>query len=545
MGFLPSQNLDLNLSVRTRLIVGFVTVMLLFVGMAVTALWTLASYQKDLSSTRSLDSAAFDARNMRGSLSTEALAFTDLLIRQDAKLENTYREQNDKLVKEQLPALLNAQLIPTEQELLAKVNNEHQKLSELYDAAISQIKARYYYEADRLWVNEIQLKIAEIVNTTNLFTNSLEERAKNQDKQANSTLDWSRLVIITALLITLLLSILIALTTIKAIVIQNKRLETTLAILQQAKQEIEKRQMAGQQFSGQVLLLAAQLNATSSQQASSSQQQVTLITEMGSSLEELSGAADQIAGLADRVSTAANLVAENNHQIEETTTLSVSQSEKGLRAVEQTIEVSIKVAELYQQLLHRLKELVDKNSSMHFILGSLKALSDETHLLSLNAAIEATGAGQYGERFRVVAHEVKSLANRSAEASKQVVNIVKEIQRASLEAIEAAQSGYGKAMEMEQVANQTGAVISEMRKIAEHSQVQASSINLTAKEVKELTEVIKGATFQQRSATEQVVQTLQELTIVAQQSASGSTLVSAAAEDLEGVSQDLNLTLVV
>lgn len=318
---------------------------------------------------------------------------------------------------------------------------------------------------------------------------------------------------------------------------QNRQLRTALI-------EVENRQRTGQQFSQQVLNIAADLTSTAGQQATGSQQQVTVITQVDAAVSELSVTAANIDELTDEVSRTAHKVASDSRQIAETTNLSVAQSEKGLVSARRTLEVSREVGGLYQHLLATMNELTAKNARMRHILNLLKSIADETHLLALNASIEAGGAGVFGERFSVVAQEVKNLASRSAGASKEVFGIVREVEEAALAAESSAHSGYTKAKEMEVAVGETEQVIGEMRQIAEHSQAQASSISQATSTVKTLTEQIKASTAQQRKSSEQVTEALTGLTIVAKQSASGSQLVSATALSLEQMSHNLNETLV-
>jgi methyl-accepting chemotaxis protein len=314
--------------------------------------------------------------------------------------------------------------------------------------------------------------------------------------------------------------------------------------LQQALAEVEVRQYAGQSVSQQVLALAAQLNSTAKQQATGSQEQVSLVKQVNTSITELSTTANQIADQASQVDQVANRVGDDSQQIEQTSTEVVRQSKQGLAAVQHTISVSSEVARLYQNLMETMNELNDKSARMRVILNLLGSIASETRLLALNAAIEAAGAGEYGERFGVVAQHIKGLANRSADASQEVVNIIQEIEEAFRQTVEAAEGGYSKANKMEEVANQTGRMIEQMRGIAERSQNQAVSINKTMKDVKQLSEIIKTATAQQRSASQQVLEALGELSLVAKQSAEGSTLVSSTAFNLEQVSENLTQALV-
>ena len=317
---------------------------------------------------------------------------------------------------------------------------------------------------------------------------------------------------------------------------QHRRLEEAL-------RQLEIRQHSNQTVSRQVLMVAEQLSSNATQQASGSQEQVAVVVQVDSSLTELSATAHQITELAELVNLAANQVAADSTQIEQTTHSTADFSTRGLAAVRQTVAVTGESATLYQQLVDTLYELNNKNTKLRLILDLLNSIARETHLLALNAAIEAASAGQYGDRFGVVAQEVKRLAERSATAGKEVISIIQEIEEATGGAVAAAQYGYNHICSVEGIANQTALVIEEMRQIAEQAQTQAYSISHTSHSVKELTETIQAATTQQRTASEQVLQALRGLSVVAEQSADGSRQISTTANELEELSQHLTLSL--
>ena len=314
---------------------------------------------------------------------------------------------------------------------------------------------------------------------------------------------------------------------------QSDELQTALA-------NLEERQRSTQAVSTQVLSLAAQLTSTAGQQANGSQQQVAVVTEVANSMSELSGTATNIDKMANDIKEAAGLAAGGGQQIEKISNLSVIQSEQGMLTLNSTVTLSYELAMLYQQLLLTITELKTKSTNTRRILEVLKSLSEETHLLALNAAIEAVGAGQYGERFKVVAQEVKRLATRSAQSNSEVAEIVRQVESATLEALQAAENGYQKALEMEESVNQTGQVFGKMREVAETSQLQVSEVLAAVKRVNGLSEIIRAATNQQRDASQQVSQALNGLSTVARQSAEASSQVSSAAGSLELLSYNLN-----
>lgn len=311
--------------------------------------------------------------------------------------------------------------------------------------------------------------------------------------------------------------------------------------LEEALEEITRQQHAGREVGQKVIELASNLKVSATQQNQTSRQQVNAVAMVNTAVSELSSASVQIAQLADKVNSSVQEMEHNSQQIEETTSTSVQHSEKGQTAINNTKVAGEKIGTLYQQLMDTLLDLNSKTSNMRRILELLSNISSETHLLSLNAAIEAAGAGEYGERFGVVAHEVKILAQRSNDAGKEVVEIVRQIEEATRQAVISAQSGSQLAHELNIVTEQTSNVIEGLRLISEKSFEQAEAISHTTEGVLSLTSMIKASTQQQRSASQRVLQSLSNLTELARQNVEGSGSVSGAAFELENTSTRLKV----
>ena len=202
--------------------------------------------------------------------------------------------------------------------------------------------------------------------------------------------------------------------------------------------------------------LATELRTTATQQPTGSQEQAAVVAQINTSVNELSLTAASITALTTQVNELVTEMASDSQEIEQSVNLSVAQNEKGRQTVNRTLAIGETAAGLYQELLNIMNELDTKSASMRRILDLLGSISAETHLLSLNAAIEAAGAGEFGERFRVVAQEVKNLAGRSTAANKEVMSIIEEVVTVTTKASVAAQNGYEKAQEMREAAEQSG-----------------------------------------------------------------------------------------
>lgn len=541
--FMRRWNKNLTLSIRTRLVIGFVFVMLLFLVMAATSLLAFSFYQSDLAVARKVDASASAAKDMLASLRAEALAFSDLLVRKTMTVEDAFQQLNTNLEQVQLPALSKTDLTADERDQLTNIIDQHKKLTQLYTDALKSVNGFDFNDAVSAWTIKITPVKESLVLRSTRLSDALTDRADASAADAESVATQRKLIALVVLAGTLLLGSLVALGTIRAILHQNQQVESALGKLQVASQSIEQRQRDSKEVSREVLSLAGVLKNTAGQQAQGSHEQVGTVVEINTSMSELAATAQNIADLARQVRVAAETITTESQQIEYTTAQTSIQSEKGRGAVGQTIAVSEEVGLLYNQLLETMNDLNTRHNKMRRILDLLGSIASETHLLSLNAAIEAAGAGEYGERFGVVAHEVKDLAARSSQASQEVVTIVREIEEVTRQAVISAQDGFQKAKEMEDVAAEAGQVIEEMRRLSEQAHDQASTISSNARSMQDLSGVIKNATEQQRSANQQIMQALSGLTVIAQQTATGSNDVSRTAVNLEAVSARLNLTL--
>lgn len=319
---------------------------------------------------------------------------------------------------------------------------------------------------------------------------------------------------------------------------QNQRLVETL-------QALQARQQQSQTASQKVLELSGALRSNATQQASSSQEQVSTIAQINASMSQLSASAGQITDLAHNISSAMATMAASSQQIETTTQLSAQQSYQGSQAIALTILVSQQVAELYQKLTTTLENLNTKSADSRRILDLMASIAGETHLLALNASIEAAGTGEHGARFKMVAQEVKKLAQQAGQAGQEVVQVIEQIKAATYQAVKTVQEGYAKAKNLDQVVSEAGQVIEQMQQIAVEAKSQATQVNQFANQVTTLVEQIKLATLQQNSASHQVLKAVPGLSAVAVQNAQGSAYISSAAQNLEEMSHQLTTMLLL
>jgi len=114
---------------------------------------------------------------------------------------------------------------------------------------------------------------------------------------------------------------------------------------------------------------------------------------------------------------------------------SVSIAKKGAEVVQNTIAGMDTIREQIQDTSKRIKQLGESSQEIGDIVSLINDIADQTNILALNAAIQASMAGDAGRGFAVVADEVQRLAERSAAATKQIASLVKTIQTDTNEAV--------------------------------------------------------------------------------------------------------------
>lgn len=299
----------------------------------------------------------------------------------------------------------------------------------------------------------------------------------------------------------------------------------------------------GQQVSFSLSTIVSELNATSRQQASGAQEQAAAVMEVTSSLTELGETARQIAANSNRVSVAASDGLYSAGRVKEATQRATNTADRGQVAVDSSIRAIEDVRNGITGLAERLMILTERSKQISSIIALIKEIADETHLLALNAAIESAGSGENGRRFAVVASEVKSLADRSLEATTEVTQVINELQGAVAAAVLASEETRKKTFGAVERSYQAGQVITELGQVVDETTVSSAQIVDAVQQVATLAEEIRLATQQQESAIRQIIGTMESVGMVAQENASAVTQVSETVGRIDNLSLKLKEAL--
>jgi CHASE3 domain sensor protein len=257
---------------------------------------------------------------------------------------------------------------------------------------------------------------------------------------------------------------------------------------------------------------SAELQTTATQQATGAREQATAMAEITTTISELLATSRQIAESAQRVSQisgeTANAAAAGDGVVQK--------AHESLTTIKQQVDA----------IVAHMLDLGRKSQQIGSILEIINELAEQTNILSINATIEAAGAGESGKRFAVVADEIRKLADRVANSTKDIRTLIEEIRSAVNTTVMATEGG-------------TKAVDAGAR---EFSEVTSSLNHISAlvATTSEAAREIELSTKQQATAVEQVNMAISNVAQVSRETETSTAQALQTASQLAGLSRDLN-----
>ena len=248
----------------------------------------------------------------------------------------------------------------------------------------------------------------------------------------------------------------------------------------------------------------ADLLAASDAQAGNIRQAGGQVTAMARSMQEVSTNAQESASVA-RVS------------------LQVAQ--KGSSAVADSIAGMNEIRGQIQETGKRIKRLGESSQEIGEIVELISDITEQTNVLALNAAIQAASAGEAGRGFSVVAEEVQRLAERSAEATKQIAALVKTIQTDTHDAVAAMENTTRNVVEGAKLSDAAGQSLTEISEVSGR--------------LAQLIEHIAGSTQRQSEIATEVARTMQDILEVTDRTTVGTRQTANSVDELAALAIEL------
>ena len=251
------------------------------------------------------------------------------------------------------------------------------------------------------------------------------------------------------------------------------------------------------------------------QLSTASKKQSEDITVAGSAIVEISGSMENVSKEASESSKVAMR--------------SVEIAKKGGEAVQRTMNGMDTIREHIQETSKRIKRLGESSQEIGDIVELINDIAEQTNILALNASIQAAMAGEAGRGFAVVADEVQRLAERSANATKQIEALVKTIQADTNEAVISMEKSTSGVVNGAQLAEDAGGALEEIESVS--SQLAG------------LIQTISGSASEQANAATQLASSMNGIQEVTLQATSGTEQTARSIGNLARLAQDLDTSV--
>lgn len=226
------------------------------------------------------------------------------------------------------------------------------------------------------------------------------------------------------------------------------------------------------------------------------------------------------------MATSMEEVSDNASESSKVAMQSVDIAKKGGDAVQRTMQGMDTIREHIQETSKRIKRLGESSQEIGDIVELINDIAEQTNILALNASIQAAMAGEAGRGFAVVADEVQRLAERSANATKQIEALVKTIQADTNEAVISMEKSTTGVVKGAQLAENAGAALEEIENVSER--------------LAGMIQTIWGAARQQAVAAADISTTMHGIQDVTTQTAAGTSSTSRSIGNLARLAQDLD-----
>jgi twitching motility protein PilJ len=254
--------------------------------------------------------------------------------------------------------------------------------------------------------------------------------------------------------------------------------------------------------------ISQRLYQASQRQSTEIQKASALVLQMAQSINDVSTSASQGARVAQQ---------------------SLSASEQGATAVQNQISGMNEIRAQIQESSKRIKRLGESSQEIGEIVELISDITEQTNVLALNAAIQAASAGEAGRGFTVVAEEVQRLAERSAEATKQIEALVRAIQADTQDAVNAMEKTTQGVVEGTRLSDAAGQTLSE--------------INRVSRELAGIVGNISAQTQSQSQSVSEVTRGMQDILAVTEETSRGTQQTNVSVEELARLSQTLRASV--
>lgn len=247
--------------------------------------------------------------------------------------------------------------------------------------------------------------------------------------------------------------------------------------------------------------------------------------EISKGTDTLTSRASQTAAAVEEMNATVSQVAQNSGKAATLAQETVKTAKDGGTVVADTISGMQHLSDAVSNSATIIAELGKSSDQIGEIVRVIEDIADQTNLLALNAAIEAARAGEQGRGFAVVADEVRKLAERTTKATKEIGDMIRQIQQDTRGAVDSMQQGTQKVSGGVELVNKTGEALTRIVQMVSESADMIRQIAVASEE--------------QSVATQQIATDIENVAKVTRESASGANESAKASHDLSQLAVEL------
>ncbi len=523
-----------NMRIKFKIILSFFIVALLLAGIGIYSLISLQQvntnlehmYVEDLSTVRDLSQAQIYYQRLRVNIRDVNLAQS-----QESKKNNVTEAEEIEANAEKLFELYNARtdLTSEESNLIKSLMSVWPEYKGMIDQAVQLAMEDKDVELRNFMKDGSRMNIVgdQIESDLRALIGISVSDAEAKSVEARSSFEISRGILIGCIILAFILSILLG-------SFVSSRISLPLSQVVELLKKVangDLRETATIQSKDEVGQLAVSVNVmvdnlrnlinetlTSAQNLAAASQQISSSTEeIASGSNDQANAASNMNELFKELNTAINSVAASAEEASAISNNTLTIARDG----GQVVVSSISGMDEVNAQMHRLEEDAVKIGD---IIEVIDDIAEQTNLLALNAAIEAARAGEQGRGFAVVADEVRKLAERSGEATKQITDIIKGMQNNTSVSVKSAAEA-----------------VLKTKQLGEAFERIIHMVNESAQKVSE----IAAATEEQAAQSTEVLQSIEMIASASEEAAAASEETASTSQSLARLAEDLNTTVSV
>ncbi len=262
---------------------------------------------------------------------------------------------------------------------------------------------------------------------------------------------------------------------------------------------------------GQLAAAAEELSAITEQSNTGVLRQQGEIEQVATAMNEMSATVTEVSRNASSAATAAQEADDR--------------AKDGCEVVNTTVQTINNLAAEVESTSQVIENLKGDSISIGTVLDVIRDIAEQTNLLALNAAIEAARAGEQGRGFAVVADEVRTLASRTQQSTREINDMIERLQNGANQAVTVMEMGRSKAEESVDQAAKAGEALQAITGVVDNIR----SMNIQ----------IASAAEEQSSTAEEINRNIVNISEVAQETAGGSQQTASASDELAKLASDL------